>query len=170
MGSAIGKNTNTTSQKFRVYDDGKRVVVYNKPNLTGTSYALEYGSYNSRVLRLKLFPDNIFSLEIPPLTKVKLYGGGMFDYGGKGGIEISNIAENTMVMTHLPEQLSGAIRSIAVIKIAPETADSVDQTVIDQAVKDDLQGSTNEGFGLVESNVSFYVFLLIFLILIFLQK
>ncbi len=100
----------------------QNVFLFTLTKLRGIKYELSYGNYNNTKLLAKIAPNNIFSLKIPPLTKVRLYGGNSFGYGNIGSIEISNARSNRyMILDNLPINLEGLIRSISVSRI-PDTA------------------------------------------------
>ena len=106
--------TYETSGPESIYE--KNVVLFSKPNLQGNMYLVSNGSYTSEYLIKKITPDNVFSLSIPPETKVKLFCGNVYDDGHIGSIDITNITKESMYLKELPLHIQGAIKSMIVVK------------------------------------------------------
>jgi hypothetical protein len=107
-----------TSKVDTPYD---KVMLYTKPNLQGDVYVIDYGSYTSTLLIPVISPNNVFSLSIPPYTSVKMYCGDLYDYGGKGSIEITNVTSQKTDVPSLPDNIQGGIRSISINKYSLNT-------------------------------------------------
>lgn len=106
----------------------KVVQVYTESNREGEIFEIEYGNYTSDVLIPVLSPHNIFSLTLPPKTTVKLYAGDEYNFGGKGGISLTNISDDVMNVDKLPPNVAGQVRSISIISHTINRAGLVDDT------------------------------------------
>ena len=136
----------------------QKVTVFTLANLDGISFEMTYGNYDSKMLLAKLAPNNIFSLKIPPLTKVRLYGGNIFDYGKLGSLEIANSIENKfMIVNQLPTELAGKIRSMTIERLATRAL-----TAHDVAMASNLKETFDVGTNLS----SFYQIVIIGMLLI----
>jgi hypothetical protein len=91
------------------------VQLYSKANFNGEIFEVDYGNYPSDVFIPSMLPANVFSLTIPPRTTVKLFSGDEYDFGGKGGMSLTNAAEDVMRVESLPTNIRGQVRSISVI-------------------------------------------------------
>lgn len=121
-----GYDTGYDTQPVTKHDEKTRgikgpmatVQLYSKSNFNGTMFEIEYGNYTSDVFVPYLIPSNVFSLSIPPRTTVKIYCGDKYDFGGKGGMSITNTGSDVMRVSSLPPNISGHIRSISIISHA----------------------------------------------------
>jgi hypothetical protein len=93
----------------------KLVQLYSKAGFDGKMFEIKHGNYTSDVFVSYLIPSNVFSLTIPPRTTVKLYCGDKYDFGGKGGMSITNTSLDIMRVNTLPQNIAGHIRSISII-------------------------------------------------------
>jgi hypothetical protein len=106
------------------------VILYSKPNMQGTLYLVSNGSYTGDDFNKNIAPDNIFSLSIPPNTKIKLYCGTIYDDGQIGSMEITNVLNEPMYVAELPQQMQGKLQSMIVIKQKNKT--KIDNTKLDK--------------------------------------
>jgi len=93
----------------------RSVQLYSKSNFQGDIFEVEYGNYPSDMFIPAILPNNIFSLTIPPRTTVKLFSGDEYDFGGKGGMSVTNAGQDIMRVDNLPTNIRGQIRSISII-------------------------------------------------------
>jgi len=120
--------------------DNDAVYVYTMNSTNGIEYKIMQGNYNSSLLLEKIAPNNIFSLKIPPLTKVRLFGGDIFNYGDIGSVDISNAYNDKyMVVNNLPSNFEGKIRSISVSRIPRIALTSFDRALMND-VKEQFIG------------------------------
>lgn len=129
----------------------KVVQVYSESNLQGEIYEIEYGNYTSEVLIPVLSPHNVFSLTIPPKTTVKLYAGNEYDFGGKGGVSLTNISQDIMRVNDLPANIAGQVRSMSIVSHSINRAglissDDETETVITTERGDVIRSGMSEGF------------------------
>lgn len=94
--------------------DRGKVRFYSKDNFQGNIYEIEQGNYTSNDFSPRISPDNVFSLTIPSQMYVKLYGGDIFDYGGRGFMYIENVTDHVMHVPTLPENIEGLVRSVSI--------------------------------------------------------
>lgn len=93
----------------------RTVQLYSKANFGGEVFEVDYGNYPSDVFIPAILPSNVFSLTVPPRTTIKLFAGNEYNFGGKGGISITNISPDVMRVDSLPTNIRGQIRSVSVI-------------------------------------------------------
>ena len=93
------------------------VQLYSKTNMKGEVFEIDAGNYPSDVFINAVSPYNVFSLSIPPYTSIKLFGGNEYDFGGKGGMSITNTGSDIMRIESLPSNISGQIRSVSIIDL-----------------------------------------------------
>jgi len=91
-----------------------KVKFYSKDNFQGNIYEVETGNYTSNDFIPRISPDNVFSMKIPPQTYVKVYGGDIYDYGGRGFMYIENVTDQVMRVPILPEFIQGLVRSVSI--------------------------------------------------------
>ncbi|VBB17768.1 hypothetical protein YASMINEVIRUS_231 [Yasminevirus sp. GU-2018] len=125
-----------------------RVILYSMPDLRGNTYAIANGSYTSTSFVDKLSPDNVFSLSIPPETSIKMFCGDIYDYGGKGGMEITNVTNERISVPSLPQNVQGNVRSL-VISERKHTDLYTDRQALNTVTKTNL-----EYFGTTDSLIS----------------
>jgi hypothetical protein len=117
----------------------RAVQLYSKANFKGEVFEVDYGNYPSDVFIPTVIPSNVFSLTIPPRTTIKLFSGDEYDFGGKGGVSLTNAGPDIMRVDSLPTNVRGQIRSVSVISHAidktgrvqdPDADDETSEAVI----------------------------------------
>lgn len=102
------------------------VQLYSKANFQGELFEVDYGNYPSDVFIPSILPSNIFSLTIPPRTTVKLFSGDEYDFGGKGGMSLTNVSGDVMKVDYLPTNIKGQVRSVSVISHSIDRAGRIE--------------------------------------------
>ncbi len=149
-------------------DSSTKVRAFSEEEKQGTIFEFQYGSYNSNVLIPALGENNnIFAIEVAPNTKATFFGGDMFDYGGKGSMQLVNTTQNTISLNVLPENIAGLVRSISITKLDPTITVPLDAQDADYQTK--LMSSLEKFDDLNEdkSCSSNLIYLIMCLILIF---
>jgi len=113
-----------------------KVRFYSKDNLQGNIYEIEPGNYTSIEFANKISPDNVFSLTIPSLTTIKLFAGDLYDYGGKGSMQVTNVSQDRIKVELLPENIRGKVRSISITSHKDSSA--LVASVVDTSYMDSL--------------------------------
>jgi hypothetical protein len=161
----------------RAIQQSGKVRFYSKDNLQGNTYEIEPGNYTSIEFANKISPDNVFSLTIPSLTTIKLFAGDLYDYGGKGSMQVTNVSQDRIKVELLPENIKGKVRSISITSHKDSSAlvaSVVDTSYMDSLVdligmqsKESDQGSDPiETFGLTTNTDMYVIWLTIGLALI----
>ena len=161
----------------RAIQQSGKVRFYSKDNLQGNIYEIEPGNYTSIEFANKISPDNVFSLTIPSLTTIKLFAGDLYDYGGKGSMQVTNVSQDRIKVELLPENIKGKVRSISITSHKDSSAlvaSVVDTSYMDSLVdligmqsKESDQGSDPiETFGLTTNTDMYVIWLTIGLALI----
>ena len=109
ISSTIDRNTPIVTK------EGK-VRLFSKDSYKGNVYEIDYGNYTSNMFIYKISPDNIFSLTVPPHTSVRMYCGDIYDYGGRGYMDITNVTNERVDVPSLPQNIRGYVRSLSIIK------------------------------------------------------
>lgn len=122
------------------------VKFYSKTDFQGNIYEIEYGNYTSTNFIDKISPDNIFSLTVPSLTTVKLFCGDIFDYGGKGAFQITNITNSTSSVPQLPDNIQGRVRSAIIVK--HNDIRSVATSVVDSSISGNASDANSQSTGM----------------------
>jgi len=97
-------------------EKSNKLKLYSKVNLQGNAYLVDYGNYVGQKFTNRLSPDNIFSMEVPPQSTVKLFGGGEYDYGTQGSFHLSNTTGDYAKVNQLPENIQGKVRSMIIMR------------------------------------------------------
>lgn len=111
----MGGISSTIDNAYIVTKEGK-VRLFSKDNYKGNVYEIDYGNYTSNMFIYKISPDNIFSLTVPPHTSVRMYCGDIYDYGGRGYMDITNVTNERVDVPSLPQNIRGYVRSLSIIK------------------------------------------------------
>lgn len=111
----------------------RAVQLYSKSRFQGELFEVDYGNYPSSAFIPAILPNNVFSLTIPPRTTIKLFAGDEYDFGGKGGISITNAGSDVMRVDTLPDNISGRIRSISVISHSIDKAGRISDPDSDES-------------------------------------
>jgi hypothetical protein len=112
--------------------------------MKGEVFEIDAGNYPSDVFINAVSPYNVFSLSIPPHTAIKLFGGNEYDFGGKGGMSITNTGSDIMRIESLPSNISGQIRSVSIVDLKDLSGGSVvtdDKSVFVKTDKGELIAS-----------------------------
>jgi hypothetical protein len=97
-------------------EKNNKLKLYSKVNLQGNAYLVDYGNYVGQNFTNRLSPDNVFSMEVPPQSTVKLFGGAEYDYGTQGSFHLSNTTRDYTRVNQLPENIQGKVRSMIVMQ------------------------------------------------------
>lgn len=120
------------------------VQLYSSSNMKGEVFEIDAGNYPSDVFINAVSPYNVFSLTIPPHTAIKLFGGNEYDFGGKGGMSITNTGSDIMRIESLPSNISGQIRSVSIIDLKDLSSGAIvtdDKSVFTKTDKGELIAS-----------------------------
>ncbi len=119
---------NASTIKSNTIDESLKVQLYSKDNYEGNIYEIDYGSYTADMFIDQISPDNVFSLKIPPLTTVKLFGGDIYDYGENGSLHITNVYSEIAGVPLLPDHIRGQVRSISITHTDKNSVDNIINT------------------------------------------
>jgi hypothetical protein len=111
----------------------RAVQLFSKSKFQGETFEIEYGNYPSDVFIPAILPSNVFSLTVPPRTTIKLFSGDEYDFGGKGGMSLTNASEDVMRVEHLPSSIRGQIRSISIISHSIDRAGRISDPDSDES-------------------------------------
>ena len=123
--SVESNNVGYTSFNTISNNPNNLVKLYSKSNFQGNIYEIDYGNYTSINFIDKLSPDNVFSLRVPSQTTIKLFSGDIYDYGGKGAVQITNVTNSTTNVPQLPDNIAGQVRSVIITKYDSSIASNV---------------------------------------------
>lgn len=104
----------------------RAVQLYSKSNFSGEIFEVDYGNYPSDIFIPAILPSNVFSLTIPPRTTIKLFAGNEYNFGGKGGMSLTNVGPDLMRVDTLPTNIRGQIRSVSVISHSIDRAGEIE--------------------------------------------
>jgi len=125
--NSVKSSSQTDSANANKANQGPYINVhmYSSSNMKGEVFEIDAGNYPSDVFINAVSPYNVFSLTIPPYTTIKLFGGNEYDFGGKGGMSITNTGSDIMRIESLPSNISGQIRSVSIVDLKDLSGGSV---------------------------------------------
>jgi hypothetical protein len=117
----MGGISSTIDKNEPIVTKEGKVRLYSKDDYKGNVYEIDYGNYTSNMFIYKISPDNVFSLTVPPHTSVRMYCCDIYDYGGRGYMDITNITNERVDVPSLPQNIRGYVRSLSIIKYYNDT-------------------------------------------------